>query len=126
MRKILAILLISVHLLGNTEASQLLRLPQLLTHFFQHHRQDPSINFFEFLAMHYSGDDGTTADDDFDNQLPCHNANHNTMAVVYSPMVKEFPVVILPFLEAKEYNSRLQSGSSSKHVLLLLQPPRQS
>ncbi len=54
MRKILAILLITIHLTGNTEVGQLFRLPQLISHFFQHHRQDPSIDFFEFIAMHYA------------------------------------------------------------------------
>ena len=124
MRKILAILLISIHLTGNTEVGQIFRLPQLITHFFQHHRQDPSINFFEFIAMHYAGDDGTTADDDIDSQLPCHNPNHNTLAVVYSPMVKEVPSIEFSSRKTKEYNSRLLTGITSKHVQLILQPPR--
>jgi hypothetical protein len=124
MRKLMVILLISVHLAGNTELGQVMRFPQLIAHYFQHARLNPSINFFEFIAMHYGGDDGTTADDDFDNQLPCHNISHNTMAVVYSPMVQEIPSVSSPFFESKEYNSRLENSTASKHVLLILQPPR--
>lgn len=126
MRKILAILLISLHLMGNTEVGQLVRFPQLVAHFFQHHRLDPSISFFEFIAMHYAGDDGTTADDDFDKELPCHNINHNTLAVVYSPMVTDVFSIEFTFPESKEYNSRLQTGISSKHVQLILQPPKQA
>ncbi len=126
MRKPLAILLISVHLVGNTEAGQLFKLPQLLSHFFQHHQLDPSINFFDFIAMHYGGDDGTTADDDFDSQLPCHNSNHNTIANVYSPMVKDILPAEFSSWDSNEYNSRLQTGTSSKHVLLILQPPRRA
>jgi len=126
MHKILAILLISIHLTGNTEVGQLLKLPQLISHFFQHHRQDPSIDFFEFIAMHYGGDDGTTADDDVDGQLPCHNTNHNTIAVTYSPMVKDILSIEFSYSEAKQYNSRLLPGITSKHVLLILQPPRLS
>jgi hypothetical protein len=124
MRKILAILLISIHLTGNTEVGQLFRLPQLMAHFFQHHRQDPSISFFDFIAMHYAGDDGTTADDDIDSQLPCHNPNHNTIAVSYTPMVKEIASIEVSVYETKVYNSRLLNGVTSKHVLLILQPPR--
>jgi hypothetical protein len=126
MRKILVILLFSIHLTGNTEVGQLLKLPQLISHFFQHHRQDPSIDFFEFIAMHYGGDDGTTADDDVDGELPCHNANQNTIAVTYYPMVKDIPSVEFSLCEAKQYNSRLLPGITSKHVLLILQPPRLS
>ena len=82
------------------------KLPQLLSHFFQHHQLDTSINFFDFIAMHYGGNDGTTADDDFDSQLPCHNPNHNTIAHVYSPMVKVILPIEFSSWETNEYNSR--------------------
>lgn len=124
MRKSLAILMMAIHLTGNTEVGQLLKFPQLLTHFFQHHQLDPSINFFEFIAMHYGGDDGTTADDEIDSQLPCHNVNHNTIAVAYSPMVKEIQLDGIYSYHCKEYNSLLNTGITSAHVLLILQPPR--
>lgn len=126
MRKNLAILLISIHLIGNTEAGQLLKFPQLLHHFFQHHQIDPSISFFQFMAMHYGGDDGTTADDDFDNQLPCHNPVHTTLAHVYSPMVKDILPAEIIVPETTVYSSRLLTGVSSEHVLLILQPPKQA
>ena len=126
MFKGLAIFLISIHLMGNTEVGQLFKLPQLIRHYFQHQRLDPSIGFFDFLAMHYAGDDGTTADDDFDKQLPYHNTDHSTVGIVYSPMVKDFPVAELPVPSARKFNDRLQQGISSKHVLLIFQPPKQA
>jgi len=126
MRKPLTIVLISLHLVGNTEIGQLFKLPHLVNHFFQHQRLNPDLNFFEFIAMHYAGDDGTKADDDFDKQLPCHNTDHNTLGVVYSPMVKELPAADFNFWPNREYSDRLQTGTSSKHVLLILQPPRQA
>ena len=124
MRKTLVILLMALHLAGNTEVGQLLRVPQLITHFFQHHRQDPGISFGEFIAMHYWGDDGTTADDDTDKGLPCHNTSHNTIALTFSPMVNDIPFSDLFLLNSPEYNSRLLTGITSKHVVLILQPPR--
>jgi hypothetical protein len=126
MRKSLAILLISVHLIGNTELGQLFKLPQLVHHYFQHERLNPGLGFFEFIVMHYAGDDGTKADDDFDKQLPCHNSGHNTINIVYSPMVKELPAADFNDWPGKEYSDRLQTGTSSKHVLVILQPPRLS
>jgi hypothetical protein len=124
MRKNLAIVLISIHLVGNTELGQLFKLPQLLSHFFQHQRINPDLRFFDFIVMHYAGDDGTKADDDFDKQLPCHNSNHNTINVVFSPMIKELPAVDFNFWPNREYSDLLQKGTSSKHVLLILQPPK--
>ena len=126
MRKNLAILLISVHIVGNTEMGQLFKLPLLVNHFFQHERLDPGLSFFEFIVMHYAGDDGTKADDYLDKQLPCHNTDHNTLSVVYSPMVKDLPVTDFHVWPSKEYSDPLQAGTSSKHVLLILQPPRQA
>lgn len=125
MRKNLVIVaMISLHLVGNTEVGQLFKLPELINHYFQHHRIDTSLNFFEFIAEHYAGDDGTTADDDFDSKLPCHNATHNTISFVYSPMVKEIPSIDLSYRETQVYSSNLPIGISSKHVALILQPPR--
>ncbi len=124
MSKKLAILLLTIHLAGNTELGQLFKFPLLLNHFFQHQRLNPQLGFFEFIAMHYVGDDGTTADDDFDKQLPCHNTAHSSLSVAYSPMTKETPVIKKYFFQENEYTDRLQTGTSCKHVLLILQPPR--
>ncbi len=126
MRKTVTIGLIVVHLLAHTEAGQLFRLPNLLNHFFQHHRQNPSINFFDFIAMHYGGDDGTHADDDMDSQLPCHNLNNNTLSIVYPALENDIPSFDIDIKILPEYGSRLLNGNPSKHVLLILQPPRQA
>lgn len=124
MRKTLVILLIGIHLAGNTEAGQLLRLPQLITHYFQHHQINNEVGFFEFIAMHYGGDDGTSADDDYDSKLPCHDFNHNTISLSYSPMIMELsasdPVYIFP----TDYNEQIVARTSPEHVLLIIQPPR--
>lgn len=124
MRKNLAIILLGIHLIGNTELGQLFKLPRLIHHFFQHQHLNPHLGFFEFIAMHYAGDDGTKADDDFDKQLPCHNTDHSTISIAYSPMTKETTVVEKSFFVQNEYCDRLKQGISSKHVLLILQPPK--
>jgi hypothetical protein len=124
MRKSLAILLISVHLTGTTEIGQLLKLPRLIAHFFQHHRQDQSIGFIQFISMHYAGDDGTSADDDFDNQLPCHNVNHNTVTLAYSPMVDDINTTLNPVRKAIQFNRFPEKDITPEHVMLVLQPPR--
>lgn len=124
MQKILAIALIIVHLFGNTELGQVFKLPKLFSHYFQHHRQNPDINFLDFIAMHYGGDDGTTADDDIDSQLPYHNIDYNCLFSVYSPMVQEeFSVIEIDFINIT-FGGRLHNGNPSKHVRLILQPPK--
>lgn len=124
MRKILVTALIGIHVFGNTEFLQLLKLPNLVHHYFSHARIKPGLSFTEFLFDHYGGDDGTNADDDFDKQLPCHNAQTNTIAHVFSPMVADPPVLKDLPDPTRNYNSRLQPGISAEHVLLIIQPPR--
>ncbi|MFC0774152.1 hypothetical protein [Terrimonas alba] len=126
MRKTLIIGLMLVHLFAHTEVGQVFRLPNLLSHFFQHHRQNPRISFFDFIAMHYGGDDGTHADDDRDDQLPCHNINNNTLSIVYSVFENDVPSLAVEMNISAEYGSHLQPGNPSEHVLLVLQPPRQA
>jgi hypothetical protein len=82
MNKILLIILTNIHLLGNTEISQVFKIPNLVDHYFEHCRLNPGISFFQFLGMHYGGNDGTDADNDKDDKLPCHNVHHNTLSVV--------------------------------------------
>ncbi|MGZ8558973.1 MAG: hypothetical protein ACXWWC_11590 [Chitinophagaceae bacterium] len=126
MRKIFIISLIVVHLLAHTEAGQVFKLPNLINHFFQHHRQNQSVDFFDFIAMHYGGNDGTHADDYADDQLPCHNLNNNTLSIVYQAFENEVTSFVIEIYTSTEYGSRLLNGIPSKHVSLILQPPRQA
>jgi hypothetical protein len=125
MKKLLVILLLSIHFFGNTEINQLFSLPQLISHYFQHRRLDPGLSFHEFLNMHYGGDDGTTADDHEDNKLPYHNQlqSHSFNSVISTLPKAEFGGINFDEMQ-KEYGGRLLTGNPSKHVLIVLQPPR--
>lgn len=125
MRQVLLISIITIHLLGNTEISQVFKLPNLINHYFEHHLLNRGLNFFEFLAMHYGGDDGTNADDEKDSQLPYHNLHHNTLSVVCIQIVQDAPILdIVTVYGARKYGSRSQSHLPSKHSLTLIQPPQ--
>ncbi|MBK6936414.1 MAG: hypothetical protein IPH18_05675 [Chitinophagaceae bacterium] len=115
MRKALIILLAGIHLFGNTEFGQILKWPELFTHYFQHTRINPDINFLEFIAMHYDGDDGTDADNDLDNKLPCRDIGHNSLATMFSPMVRT--VVVENFSLAVDANNVEYSTRSTFLVL---------
>lgn len=70
MRKAFAILFLTAYLFGTTEASQLLRLPLLVTHYLEHKQGDADLTIKAFLKMHYV--DPQLFDDDYkqDMQLP--------------------------------------------------------
>lgn len=125
MRKKLAILLISLHLFGNTEAGQVFKLPLLLDHYNRHQEQKPTLGFIDFFLMHYGGDDGISTDNDQDQQLPFHDLqHHNTTAMVYSPMVKVLPEHTIYLWETPSYRSHLSGPIPEIPLSVVLQPPR--
>ncbi len=113
----------AIHLFANTEIGQILRFPQLISHYFQHSRIDPSIDFFEFLVMHYGGDDGTNADDSEDMKLPYHNTNSNSFS--FSAIVKLF-FISEEFKQQEKpiFDKYISLYIPSGHVSMILQPPR--
>lgn len=66
MRKVLAILFLSTYLLSTTTLNQLLKLPVLFEHYYEHKTQKEDISIIEFLAIHYKG-----------NHLDNHPFNHD-------------------------------------------------
>lgn len=74
MRRVLAILFLSVYLISTTELVQLLKFPMLVEHYFEHKEKNPQINVMEFLALHYEGNhlENHPHDEDYehDQQLP--------------------------------------------------------
>lgn len=125
MRSVSIIALISIYLMGNTELGQLIKLPQLFTHYQKHHKENPSLNFFKFLVMHYAGEDGTTADDSDDMQLPCHDYQHTGIFLVFAPLSYLEPSLNKVIYSNKiVYGDGLFSFNPSEHVFSFLQPPR--
>lgn len=54
----------------NSSIGELFKLPDLLNHFTEHKTADQSIDIFDFISMHYLGDDMNDTDQDKDMQLP--------------------------------------------------------
>jgi len=125
MRSISIIVLISIHLLGNTELGQLIKLPQLFTHYHKHCKDNPSVNFFNFLVMHYAGDDGTTADDNDDMQLPFHDYHHTGIFLVFARVNSmESCLDQIVYSSQVVYGGGLLTYNPSEHIYSFLQPPR--
>jgi len=83
MRKIITISFLAVYLLGNTEVGQLVNLPKLISHYNLHHQLNANVDFADFVSMHYFGDDGITADDNQDNELPFRQLHKPFSAITY-------------------------------------------
>lgn len=70
MRKTVAILFTAIYLFGATEASQLLKIPVLVQHYYEHKAGNSSVTLYAFLQMHYLGNDNDDSDNTRDQSLP--------------------------------------------------------
>jgi hypothetical protein len=68
-KKITAILLLTVYLLSNTELCELCKINLLVKHYHQTNTAK-QVGFLSFLVMHYITDDFNSEDNDQDKQLP--------------------------------------------------------
>jgi hypothetical protein len=81
----------------NGALAQLVKLPQLFTHFLEHRQEDPALGISDFVVMHYIGDDNKDSDNDRDRELPFKKyddsssfdveavyENHDVGAVIFS------------------------------------------
>lgn len=124
MRNLLTISLITIHLLGNTELAQVLSLSKLSTHYQQHHKKNPSINVFDFLVMHYAGDDNDNSDNKEDMQLPFKKINIHCYSVTTTqPPVEEYLIYNFSH-KVSQFNTRVVNNLYPAHTSLPLQPPR--
>lgn len=56
--------------MSNTSFNQIFKLPLLIEHYREHRALNYTVTFFEFLAMHYGGNDNDPRDDAKDHSLP--------------------------------------------------------
>lgn len=70
MKKFTAILIITVYLFSITELHQLLKLPVVFQHYYEHNQLNKSISFLDFLDMHYMHGSPLSSDYAEDMQLP--------------------------------------------------------
>jgi hypothetical protein len=63
----------------NSPLDQVMKLPVLVAHYFEHQQRDGDISIMKFLCMHYWGQDENDNDQDRDMQLPYKTVNtHST------------------------------------------------
>lgn len=54
----------------NNSLGEVFKLPKFIAHFSEHYAADNSLDVFDFIYMHYVGDDLNTSDQDKDMELP--------------------------------------------------------
>lgn len=81
--KIIAVLLMTIYLLSTNPARELLKLPLLAQHYYDHQEENQQTTLLSFLFQHYCIENGTDKDANEDNKLPFKSVESITTTLVY-------------------------------------------
>nr|WP_198999489.1 hypothetical protein [Flavobacterium sp. ASV13] len=124
MKKHLSILFLSVYLLSVTQLVELIKLPVMVEHYVEHKEQNPNLTFFQFLCIHYQGQDVYDADYEKDMKLP-FKSHTNISSVVFYPLLQEYKTIQKVNYKYKKQNLYTYYFSySSISLSSIWQPPR--
>ena len=114
-------------LLSNNEFTGLMRMGNLITHFYHHlneHKED--ISFVEFLALHYLDQNHLQKDKHEHEELPLHNHGSHCQAesfMIVSPEI--FTVTAYPsYAVNRSFNSFYIEHFFKSPLLDIWQPPK--
>lgn len=127
MKKISAILLLSVYLFSTTGFSQMLKLPVLIHHYFEHIQEDDDISFIDFFSKHYTGKINhhhQGSEQQEHKNLPFKSADIHFLqiAVIVQPYFSQTDIPL--WLPAKKQRHPNQQDYSTNYLNTIWQPPR--
>jgi len=125
-KKASAIFLLSIYLLSATAVGELLKVDVLIEHFQETRSKNGAVAFLDFLVMHYITDDGTSQDDDRDEQLPFKS--HSSLAANgFSNFIinRNVEIVLAPAGTAeRHFHDYCNPHISSNFCKLVWNPPK--
>ena len=125
-KKFITISLISLYLLGATEAYQLLKVPYLVEHYKTHKQYNKGLSFSKFIDMHYLSNQTYDSDYQQDMQLPFKSSNRTISLLnfvsLFVPKQSIHPLVV--FRKSKNYILFDDEKHLSNALENIFQPPR--
>lgn len=126
MKEYISKILLIVYLFSATEASQLLKLPLLFSHFIEHQQKEPSMSFGKFLHHHYAIDHGDDGDTATDNKLPfkSHDKCWSFVFPISIFHTIQLSQIKTTFIEKKKILISSSANIFSAYLSTIWQPPR--
>jgi hypothetical protein len=125
-KKFITISLISLYLLGATEAYQLLKVPYLVEHYRTHKQYNKGLSFSKFIDMHYLSNQTYDSDYQQDMQLPFKSSNRTISLLnfvsLFVPKQSIHPLVV--FRKSKNYILFDDEKHLSNALENIFQPPK--
>jgi len=125
MKKIVALLFISIYLFSTTEIHQFLKIPALFEHYNEHQSKDKALSFLSFLYKHYK-ENTKDADYDKDLKLPFKTIN-NCAPSIHISIVEESKIEAVKAVfsfDEKKINTFYTSLFISNFHNAIWQPPQ--
>ena len=118
MKKIIAISFLFIFLCANTEIGQLLKLPNLIEHFAEHHdhEDENNISFVDFVKSHYNDNhkhSDTDKQDEHQN-LPFKTINSNLNTVITfenQPTISFRKLISIPINNTVPYHKKFYTST---------------
>ena len=123
MKKLVVLFFVCLYVLAATEFKELLKLPILIEHYSEHQSENKSITFFEFLKIHYLGDNNS---DDFrDERLPFKSQGHSFGFQIFA----EVPTFHTEITYYPDFTQKTFTGYKNQFILSqspnsVWQPPK--
>lgn len=129
MKKQFAILFLFLYVFSTTELSQLLKLPILIEHYFEHKEKNSDLSFSTFLELHYSEDHfkGHPHDEDYDQdkRLPFMMHSSTLNFVFISPLNINLDVADKTYVEkASDFPFENEFLINKIYLSSIWQPPK--
>jgi hypothetical protein len=123
----IAISFILIYSVSNTELSELVKLPVLVHHYFEHEEEHEHLSFIEFFKTHYAElheAEGKHHKDDH-QRLPFKGHDHQFLTVNISTIPRAY-ICIQPsaYCESKKVSLTNEVSSYSHFLADIWQPPR--
>jgi len=121
-------LLLAFYLLSATAIHELIKVPRLVEHYFDHNREDIDVGLFQYLSLHYGIEDGTDLDAAEDRQLPFKSSEHfsSVSFVSVKPPVMNQGLRIAEIASGQKFQIRNDFYLPSQYLDRIWQPPRKS
>ncbi|MVZ65336.1 hypothetical protein GQF61_05675 [Sphingobacterium sp. DK4209] len=125
MRKLIAILLLSLYITSITALREVWKFPILIEHYLEHKAQVPSISILTFLEAHYMYSSPRDADYARDMQLPFKVISPSSLIVLGVPTAPiRFQIAVPSFYKKEQATLFNCAVYSFSYHSLIWQPPR--
>ncbi len=125
MKSSFAILLLSIYLITATQLNQLLKLPKLVEHYFEHKALNSNLSLSQFFSIHYTH--GDVMDDDYEEDMKLPFKTQSicyTISILEKIPTIEFQVLIQEFEVQKSVSFYSHNFTTASNLDNIWRPPQ--